>query len=103
MERVNCWEFMKCGCEPGGVRADELGACPAATVEVLDGCNGGCNGGRSCWAIPGTLCGGRVQGKFAQKYFDCRECAFYRLVISEEQGRYVKPKDILLRLNGKAA
>jgi len=30
-KKKNCWEFMKCGREPGGVNAIELGVCRAAT------------------------------------------------------------------------
>ena len=26
---MNCWEYMKCGREKGGEKADELGVCPA--------------------------------------------------------------------------
>jgi hypothetical protein len=51
--------------------------------------NGGLNGGRVCWALTGTLCGGKVQGTFAQKLGNCSECEFYRLV-HEEQGKEVQ-------------
>lgn len=27
--KLNCWEFKKCGREPGGLKARERGACPA--------------------------------------------------------------------------
>ena len=30
-----------------------------------------------CWAIAGTFCGGKVQGKFAQKFGDCKLCEVY--------------------------
>lgn len=33
MSRTNCWEYFKCGREPGGSKVDELGVCPAATEE----------------------------------------------------------------------
>ena len=29
---MNCWEFFRCGREPGGKNAEKLGVCPAATV-----------------------------------------------------------------------
>lgn len=35
--RQNCWEFKKCGREPGGAKASELGVCPAATDASSDG------------------------------------------------------------------
>jgi len=83
--KVNCWEFMKCGREPGGAKAMELGVCPAAICEEADGLNDGKNGGRICWAVTGTLCGGEVQGTFAMKSVSCMACDFYRLV-KQEQG-----------------
>lgn len=80
----NCWEFMDCGREPGGANVAELGACPAASDTTLDGMNGGTNGGRMCWARAGTLCGGKVQGTFAEKELNCAACAFFLHVQREE-------------------
>lgn len=60
--KLNCWQVKKCGREPGGAKTAELGICPAAAEVALSGTNGGKNGGRACWAIAGTLCGGKVQG-----------------------------------------
>jgi hypothetical protein len=82
--RRNCWEFKQCGREPGGERAAELGVCPAALDASADELNGGKNGGRLCWAIGGTLCGGKVQGEFAQKVLSCLSCDFHKLVREEE-------------------
>lgn len=66
-ERVlNCWEFKKCGREPGGAKAGELGVCPAYP-----------DGGRNCAAVAGTFCGGKVQGSFATKVQSCKKCDFY--------------------------
>jgi len=81
--RTNCWEFKKCGREPGGDKADELGICLAATVTSVDGVHGGKNGGRACWAVCGTLCGGEVQGTFADKIGNCKVCDFYKTVWNE--------------------
>jgi hypothetical protein len=85
----NCWEFKKCGRQPGGSRVADLGVCPAAIDTNAAGINGGCNGGRICWALTGTLCGGKVQGTFAQKLANCMESDFYGLV-HVEQGKGVK-------------
>ncbi len=86
MDKINCWEYKKCGREPGGARADELGVCIAATETRTDGVNGGKNGGRVCWAVTGTLCGGHVQGTFARKVANCLlDCAFLKLVMREER------------------
>jgi len=84
MKKLNCWEFKKCGREPRGARAQELGVCPAAQVMELDNVHGGMNGGRSCWVIAGTYCKGEVQGSFAQKYHNCSQCDFYKAVKAEE-------------------
>ena len=73
---LNCWEFKKCGREPGGAKAEELGVCQAAIESRVDEVNRGKNGGRSCWAVTGTLCGGEVQGTFAAKLGNCLMCDF---------------------------
>ncbi|RMF92680.1 MAG: hypothetical protein D6734_11745 [Candidatus Schekmanbacteria bacterium] len=84
MEKKNCWEIKKCGREEGGKNAASLGVCPAATDLSSDGLNGGKNGGRICWAITGTFCGGEVQGSFAQKKVTCMVCEVYKQVKAEE-------------------
>ena len=67
-QKINCWEYMKCGREK-----DSTMKCPAYP-----------NFGRMCWAVAGTFCEGKVQGTFAQKYEDCKKCEFYQRVISKE-------------------
>ncbi|MFO7971262.1 MAG: hypothetical protein R6U40_05875 [Desulfobacterales bacterium] len=62
---------MKCGREPGGIKADEFGICPAADDISFDGINSGICGGRICWAVAGTFCDGKVQGTFAEKRESC--------------------------------
>jgi len=78
--RMNCWEFEKCGRGPGGSRVAELGTCSAATETACDGINGGKNAGRYCWRVAGTLCGGKPQGTFAEKLLNCIECDFYKQI-----------------------
>jgi hypothetical protein len=78
--KLNCWEFKKCGRGPGNEPV-----CPAATDARADGINGGDNGGRVCWVIAGTLCGGRQQGAFAVKIDTCLRCDFCQMVLGEEQ------------------
>jgi len=85
----SCWDFKKCGRQPGGARAADLGVCPASTAKEADGLNDGRNAGRICWALTGTLCGGKVQGTFAEKLGNCVECDFYRLV-GMEHGKGLK-------------
>ena len=81
--RANCWEYKKCGREPGGMKVAELGVCPAPKASMT-ALNRGTRGGRICWAIAGTLCGGKTQGTFAQKAAGCITCEFYRTVKREE-------------------
>lgn len=83
MEKVNCWEYMKCGREPGGKNVSNDGLCPATTAFSADGFNSGKNGGRLCWAIAGSLCS-VTQGKFARAIPSCLECDFYMKVVNEE-------------------
>lgn len=86
--KKNCWEFKKCGREPGGMHVKEFGICPATQEHRLDGAHDGKNAGRSCWVLAGTLCKGQVQGTFAQKYKNCEICDFYRTVKQEEGGKF---------------
>ncbi len=93
-KKQNCWEFKKCGREPGGEKVKELGICPAATDTGCDTLNDGKNAGRICWALAGTFCGGKVQGSFAQKQVSCMSCEFYKKVKDEEgteRFRILKP------------
>ncbi len=96
--KLNCWEFKKCGREPRGAKVAELGMCPAAVEVRTNNMNSGTNGGRACWAITGTLCGGKIQGTFAAKLANCLQCEFYQLVGREEGSRHESAKDILQRL-----
>ena len=82
---MNCWEAKKCGREAGGSKVAELGVCPASTDASHDGKNCGKNGGRYCWKIAGTLCGGKVQGSHAAKAGSCMICEFFQDV-KKEQG-----------------
>ena len=98
MTKLNCWEFKKCGREPGGAKSAELGVCPAATETRTNGLNCGKNGGRACWPIAGTLCGGKVQGLFAEKLTNCLQCEFYQMVGAEEGTEHVSSKEIIAHL-----
>jgi hypothetical protein len=61
-----------------------MGVCPAANDKSTDGLNNGKNGGRICWAVAGTFCGGKVQGDFAQKSVSCMSCEVFKQVKNEE-------------------
>jgi len=97
MAKINCWEFTRCGREQGGVMVAELGMCPAATENRVNGLNEGKNGGRVCWAIAGTFCKGEVQGTFILKMVDCMNCDFFKLV-AREQGTTIESVEKILEL-----
>ncbi len=84
MTKLNCWEMEKCERQPGGSKTKELGICPASSDTASEGVNGGVNGGRICWAIAGTMCGGKIQGSHADKQSSCMFCEFYKHVKAEE-------------------
>ena len=100
MSKQNCWEFKKCGREPGGSKVADLGVCPAATETRTNNVNNGSNAGRACWAVTGTFCGGQVQGTFAAKLSNCMKCAFYEIVMQAEGKDYQSAKTILNLLKG---
>jgi len=76
MKRIqNCWEFKKCGREPGGAMAERLGVCHTAIATFANGLNGGMNGGRICWAI---------NGNFINEDVSCMHCDFFYLLEGEE-------------------
>jgi serine/threonine protein phosphatase PrpC len=83
-KKLNCWEYMKCGREPGGVKVAKLGTCPASVDPTFNGLNQGTNAGRICWLVAGTFCNEKVQGMFAKKQDACRDCIFYKQVHAEE-------------------
>ncbi len=82
--KENCWEMKKCGREPGGSKTAEFGVCTAASDTSANGDNSGKNGGRICWALAGTFCGGKVQGDFAQKQVSCMACEVFKQIKVEE-------------------
>ncbi len=81
--KQNCWEYNKCGREPGGINTAKLDICPASTDTSADGLNDGKNGGRICWSIAGTL---RIEGQRipARNLVSCLICDFFKLVKKEE-------------------
>ncbi len=56
----------------------ELKNCPYKECPVY-----GAKGAR-CWQIAGTHCGGVVQGYFAKKFSDCKECDVYKEATQEQ-------------------
>ena len=98
MKKVNCWEFKKCGRAPGGKNERELGICPVTLERKLDAVHGGLNAGRACWVVAGSMCGGSLQGTFAQKFHNCNSCDFYQTVKKEEFPKFELSASLIKRL-----
>jgi len=64
----------------------------------LTGVNGGTNGGRACWAMSETLCGGKKQGSHISKIMSCTQCNFYNQVKQEEGSSLTDTTQILKKL-----
>ena len=64
--KAQCWEIMRCGVEKIEKAAER---CPAFP-----------NYGRICWSVAGTFTETKVHCDLAQKFGDCRTCAFYEMV-----------------------
>jgi len=98
MSKLNCWEFKKCGREVGGSKTAELGVCPTSSDNRLNGVHGGTNAGRACWVMDSTLCDGKIQGGFKEKYKECFNCEFYKLIVQEEAS-YIQYEFLLKKLH----
>ena len=70
-------------------------SCPVCKEDRLNGVHDGLNGGRACWTISHTQCGGAKQGKFGDKFKNCQECDFYNMVRTEEGGSFQLSASIL--------
>ena len=90
---------MKCGRQPGGPHANDLGICPATTEKKLHGVHGGTNAGRACWVINATLCNGNLQGSFSKKYDECMECDFYKKIMTEESSNFQLSASLFMMLH----
>ena len=93
--KKNCWEVRACE------RCFEVlaeNSCPVCKESKLDGTHGGVNAGRACWVVAHTKCGGNLQGTFGQKFRNCRDCDFYKMVKDEERGSFQLSPTILSKL-----
>ena len=82
-KKPNCWEFMNCG-------NAEASSCPVIISKDTHGVNGGVNGGRACWSIPGTRCGNTIQTSQERKIDTCSECDFLASVKAEEGSEFAR-------------
>ena len=94
----NCWEFHDCGRVEGGKNVHIHGICPATNEKKADGIHIGKNGGRACWVIAGTFCGGKVQGTFAEKQKTCLDCRFFQEVLKEQDFTLIAVDAILKKI-----
>lgn len=82
--RINCWEYTRCGRELGGENSIQFGICPVCRSNRLSGINGGIAGGRACWLVRDTLC----KDSLGIKFNKCSACSFYKFVKEEEGERF---------------
>lgn len=85
----NCWASRSCGREAGGSKESSLVTCPATTKTGHERKSRGKSGGRYCWKVAGTLCGGVGQGTWASKMHNCRACFFFQTVQKELSAAFV--------------
>jgi hypothetical protein len=83
--KVNCWEFQTCDKHAAGEQGNHIVVCPVFKETKLNGIHGGENGGRACWIVPGTLCGGRIKRSLIPKFMACNLCDFKKAVLKEER------------------
>jgi len=88
---LNCWEFMRCGREPGGALTAERGVCPAALYAPANGYLDGANGGRACCFVTGTFCEEILQGTYRDKSKECWDCEFYRRLRRDHGAAFSMP------------
>jgi hypothetical protein len=77
---VNCWQFKKCGREPGGRNISKYGVCSVPLDIVADGINNGENGGRTCWTLREAACQKIMLACSVNEIRECIQCDFYDLI-----------------------
>lgn len=81
--KINCWEFMKCGKEH-----DKENPCPVIIAYECEGINSSKMGGRMCWAVAGTFNTTAVCGVYAKQRTTCLSCTFFKKVMEEEGANF---------------
>lgn len=84
MDKMNCWEYMKCGREAGGKNSSESGVCPVAEDVSANSLNMGLNGGRICWVIVDDLSEKNIKCSGTHDKDSCLFCEFRFKVMQEE-------------------
>ncbi|MBF0357065.1 MAG: hypothetical protein HQL70_00585 [Magnetococcales bacterium] len=93
MSNVNCWDFQRCGFGPKECKGDDDKICPAASHKHADGFLGGENGGRACYFIADTICGGSPMTP-EQKKERCNSCSFFH-TLSNKYGETFSKKNFV--------
>ena len=91
----NCWDYYRCGKQSNGKKHD---VCPAYLETKLNGVHDGKNGGRACWVVAGTKCGGIVKRTLIPKFIVCKLCDFKEIVMSEESHNFIVSDDFMKML-----
>jgi hypothetical protein len=83
IQKLNCWEFKKCGRQKGGLMVTVLGECQVSKYMKFDGLNEGIGGGRACWMVSHSPVNQeRPQRPCSRR---CYTCEFYRRVVFEQE------------------
>ena len=75
--KINCWEFQKCGREPGGKNIDKYGVCFVPVSIEYNGINDAKNEGRFCWSLRESACENIMRKCRVNEIKECRRCTFY--------------------------
>jgi hypothetical protein len=94
----NCWDYYRCGKQAEGDHGKKHDVCPAYLETKLNGVHNGMNGGRACWIVADTMCGGRIKRTLVPKFIVCNLCDFKKTVISEESQNFVVSDDFMKML-----
>ncbi|MBF0563721.1 MAG: hypothetical protein HQK89_00605 [Nitrospirae bacterium] len=92
--KENCWQFKRCGREPGGHNVKSHDVCPAAANEKTDGVNNGDNGGRNCWTMAGSFSGKNTCTAYGN-LISCMFCDFFKKVEKEEGSSFILSRALL--------
>lgn len=90
-DKLNCWDYFKCGREIFA-RHRKDSVCVVSITSCNNGLNEGINSGRYCWKIPGSLCQSNLggdQGSIKYKEEHCQTCSFRKLVEMEEGENFI--------------
>jgi len=96
--KKNCWDYYGCGRQATRDCGTEHDVCPAYVETRLNGVHDGKNGGRACWVVRGTQCGGRIKRRVVPKFMACKLCDFKKTVIREERRNFVVSDDFMKML-----